>query len=137
MSTISGIGGGLTSLSTSSATLDPTQILAQQMASALDQNSSTDSTDMTQSEYDQAVASLNLSVQQQAAAQALFAQLDTNNTGQVSKDQLSAALTNLLSGGAQGAHHAHGAGATDDSQDDPNTLSAWQLIQQTLAKPTA
>jgi hypothetical protein len=117
-------------------TFDDPQSIAQQMSDALDKSSPNDSRDVTRSEFAQAFDKLPLPPHVSSQGDdAIFAQLDTNDVGRVSKSDVIQGLLAMIgdagAGPASHAHHARAPGAND--ADDDQLPSAWSVISTTLS----
>ena len=101
-----------------SSSSDPASAFANQLFSQLTNGGST----LTQSELEQAVKSAGGTT---ASADALYAQLDPNNTGSVSEQQFADNLQNLFNGSS----------TTSSSNDGNSAMDAMTSLMQSFAPP--
>ncbi len=120
MTTISGIGSNAaTPQSWSGASARTTS--SQKMSNLFDQIDTTGSGTITKAQFEQAFQSMNPpKAAQQAGADAIWAKLDPNGTGSVSKQDF---ISGMKSAMAQARHHHHHGGQAA-SQAGASTASA-------------
>ncbi len=119
---ISGMGGAGSPQvwSGASARMSP----AQKMSNLFDKIDTSGSGTITKAQFEQAFQTMNPSKGfQQAGADAIWAKLDPNGTGSVSKQDFVSGMTAQMSQMRQGHHHHHGGGAAS-AQTPAQTVNA-------------
>jgi hypothetical protein len=107
---------------------------SQKMSNLFDQIDSSGSGSITQAQFDQAFQTLNPPKDFKAAgADAIWAQLDPNNTGSVSKQDFISGMTAMMQQ-IRAGHHHHGddGSARSSAQSPAQTISASSSSLQIL-----
>ena len=104
---------------------------SQKMSNLFDQIDTSGSGSITQAQFDQAFSSLNPPKDFKAAgADAIWSQLDPNNTGSVSKQDFVNTMTSIMRQMRTGHHHD--SGASSSAQSPSQTISASASSIQSL-----
>jgi hypothetical protein len=131
VSAVSGVGG-MQALSGASRALSPDQ----KMSNLFDSIDTAGSGTITKAQFEQAFQTSNTpGVFKQQGADAIFAQLDPNGTGSVSKADFIAGMTKLMSTLRGGHHHHHQGGDAPPAGDTSGLQTSLAALNQLGPNP--